>query len=93
VQVPGGRRGDYDLGELLTTARGLRERHDVPVILALGWSIDGPDVQREYYRTFFDQKFTMSEAARADLRAEAQLLGSLQSATFTDENYDVYVLW
>ncbi len=93
MQVPGGRRGDYDLAELLTTARGLRARHGVPVILALGWSIDGPDVQRKYYHTFFDQKFTMSEAARADLRTATERLGSLQSATFTDENYDVYVLW
>ena len=92
IQIPGGRRGDYNLRELLTTATELRSRYDVPVVMALGWWLDGENLQREYVGSFFEQTFTMSPADRTEFLARTELLGRLRAAVFTDENYDVFVL-
>jgi hypothetical protein len=91
-QGRGGRRGTCDLGELLATASSLRDRYGVPVILALGWTLDGDAVQQAYVGSFFAQTFTMSEASRAEFVDRTELLGRLRDAAFSDENYDVYVL-
>jgi hypothetical protein len=48
VQVPGGRRVDYSLGELLETATALRARYGVPIVMVLGWRLDGSDAQIMY---------------------------------------------
>ena len=93
IQIPGGRRNDYSLEELLHTAGELREQYGVPVVMALGWWIDGPQVQRAYGGTYFAQTFTVSSGARAEFQARTQFLGRLRAASFTDENYDVFVLW
>jgi hypothetical protein len=93
VWIPGGRRGDYSLGELLSTATDLRRRHDTPVVMALGWWLDGPDLQRAYAGTYFEQTFRTSPAERTEFLARTTLLGRLREASFTDENYDVFVLW
>jgi hypothetical protein len=88
-----GRRADYSLAELLSTAVALRERHGVPVVMVLGWWVDGPEVQRAYVGTWFEQVFTVSPEARTAFLARTEFLGRLRSASFTDENYDVFVLW
>ena len=88
-----GRRADYDLGELLRTATDLRDTHGVPVVMALGWFVDGPQTQRAYVGTWYEQVFTVNPADRDAFLAATQLLGRLRSASFTDENYDVFVLW
>jgi hypothetical protein len=93
IWIPGGRRGDYNLAELLVTSTALRQRHDTPVVMALGWRLDGPDVQRTYSGTYFEQTFSMSAVDRAEFLARTRLLGRLREASFTDENYDVFVLW
>jgi hypothetical protein len=90
--VPGGRRADYTLAELLATATELRDRWQVPVVMALGWSLNGPDGQVAYAGTFFEQRFRMSAADRTQFLARTEFLGSLREASFTDENYDVFVL-
>ena len=92
VQVPGGRRRDCDLGALLATAKELRARHQVPVILALGWWLDRAAPQSMYVGTFFEQTFTMTAAAREEFLRQTELLGRLRAAALTDENYDVFVL-
>jgi len=91
--IPGGRRADYNLAELLATATELRERWQAPVVMALGWRLDGPDNQVAYARTFFEQRFSMSAADRTEFLARTEHLGRLREASFTDENYDVFVLW
>ena len=91
--IPGGRRGDYNLAELLATATELRGRYDTPVVMALGWWLDGRDAQRMYAGTYVEQNFTMSAADREEFLARTEFLGRLRDATFTDENYDVFVLW
>jgi len=88
-----GRRADYDLGELLRTATELRDTHGVPVVMALAWFVDGPETQRAYVGTWYEQVFTVKPADRDAFLAQTQLLGRLRSASFTDENYDVFVLW
>jgi hypothetical protein len=88
-----GRRADYNLAELLSTAGALRDRHGVPVVMVLGWWVEGPEVQRAYVGTWFEQVFTVSPEARTAFLARTQFLGRLRSAAFTDENYDVFVLW
>jgi hypothetical protein len=93
IQVAGGRRGDYDLAELLATAIALRDQEGVPVLVALGWSLDDAALQWKYYGSFFTQRFTMTPAARAEFRARTEKLASFQDAAFTDENYDVFVVW
>jgi hypothetical protein len=91
--VPGGRRADYNLAELLATATELRARWQVPVVMALGWRLDGPDNQVAYPGTYFEQRFSMSAADRTEFLARTEFLGHLRDASFTDENYDVFVLW
>ena len=86
------RRHDCDIGALLATAKDLRARHQVPVILVLGWLLDGPDRQSMYVGTFFEQTFTMTASAREEFFRQTQLLGRLRDAPLTDENYDVFVL-
>jgi hypothetical protein len=93
IQKPGGRRADYNLGELLATATRLRDRYQTPVVMALGWYVDGPELQRAYYGTYFEQTFTVTPAERTEFLARTELLGKLRAASFTDENYDVFVLW
>jgi hypothetical protein len=93
IQIPGGRRNDCSLADLLATATDLRSRYGVPVIMALGWWLDGPAVQRAYAGTYFEQTFTVSASARSEFVARTQFLGRLRAASFTDENYDVFVLW
>jgi hypothetical protein len=93
VQVPGGRRADYNLGELLATATRLRDRYETPVVMALGWYVDGPEQQRAYYGTYFEQTFSVTPAERTEFLARTELLAKLRAASFTDENYDVFVLW
>jgi hypothetical protein len=88
-----GRRADYDLGELLRTATELRDAHGVPVVMALGWFVDGPETQRAYVGTWYEQLFTVKPPDRDAFLAQTQFLGRLRSASFTDENYDVFVLW
>lgn len=88
-----GRRADYDLGELLRTATELRATHGVPVVMALAWFVDGPETQRAYVGTWYEQVFTVHPHDRDAFLAATQLLGRLRSASFTDENYDVFVLW
>ena len=86
------RRHDCELGALLATAKELRARHQVPVILVLGWLLDGADRQSAYVGTFFEQTFTMTAAAREEFLRQTELLGRLRAAPMTDENYDVFVL-
>jgi hypothetical protein len=93
VWIPGGRRGDYSLAELLATATELRGRWQAPVVMALGWRLDGPDEQVAYAGSFLEQRFSMTAADRTEFLARTQLLGRLREASFTDENYDVFVLW
>lgn len=88
-----GRRADYDLGELLRTATELRAAHGVPVVMALAWFVDGPETQRAYVGTWYEQLFTVKPTDRDAFLAQTQLLGRLRQASFTDENYDVFVLW
>jgi hypothetical protein len=64
----------------------------VPVILALGWLLDGADRQSMYVGTFFEQRFTMSAVTRDEFLRQTELLGRLRDAPLTDENYDVFVL-
>ena len=92
IQVPGGRPHDCDLRALLATAKDLRARHQVPVILVLGWWLDGAERQSTYVGTFFEQTFAMTATAREDFLRQTELLGRLRAATLTDENYDVFVL-
>lgn len=91
--IPGGRRADYNLAELLSTATELRDRWKVPVVMALGWPLNGSDDQVVNAGTYFEQRFYMSAADRTEFLARTQFLGSLREASFTDENYDVFVLW
>ena len=92
VVVTEPRRHDCDLGALLATAKDLRARLQVPVILALGWLLDGADRQSMYVGTFFEQRFTMSAVTRDEFLRQTELLGRLRDAPLTDENYDVFVL-
>jgi len=92
IHTPGGRRRDYDLGELLATARDLRARYQVPVVIVLGWFLDGPEQQIAFPGMFFEQRFTMTSEAREAFRSQTELLGRLRDAIFTNENYDVFVL-
>ena len=46
-----------------------------------------------YLGTWYEQTFTVKPADRAAFLARTQLLGRLRNASFTDENYDVFVLW
>jgi hypothetical protein len=88
-----GRRADYDLGELLSTAATLRNRYEVPVVMVLGWWVNGPETQYAYVGTYFEQTFTLSSASRTEFLARTEMLGRLRDAQFSDEAYDVYVLW
>jgi len=92
VHVPGGRRRECDLGELLATAKELRARHQVPVVMALAWRLDGPWQQVAFPGMFFEQHFTMTPADREAFLGQTELLGRLHDAVFTNENYDVFVL-
>ncbi len=92
IQVPGGRRHELSLGELLATATEMRDRRGVPVVIALGWRLDGPDVQRAYNGTYFDQTFTLDATARTAFLRRVELLQRLRNAPSSDENYDVFVL-
>jgi hypothetical protein len=92
IQTPHRRRNDCDLGELLDAAKALRARHGVPVIVALGWRLDGPERQMAFARSFFEQTFTMTPAARDAFLAQTEFRGRMRNAVFTDENYDVFVL-
>lgn len=92
VHTPGGRRRDYDLAELLSDAQGLRMQHQVPIVIVLWWNLDGPPEQVAFSGMFFEQRFTMTAAAREAFLTQTRLLGRLHNAVFTNENYDVFVL-
>jgi len=87
------RRKDMSLSELLQLARDLRDRHGSPVVIALGWQLDGPPEQAIAKGTNFEETFTTTPAAIAEFRRRTQQLGSFRAATLSDENYDVFVLW
>jgi hypothetical protein len=93
LTVPGGRPHECDLEALLATAKDLRPRHQIPVVLVLGWLLDGADRQSMHGGTFFEQTFTTTAASRDAFLHETQLLGRLRDAPLTDENYGVFVLW
>jgi hypothetical protein len=93
LTVPGGRPHECDLEPLLATAKDLRARHQVPIVLVLGWLLDGSDRQSMYVGAFFEQTFTMTAASRDAFLHDTQLLGRLRDAPLTDESYDVFILW
>jgi hypothetical protein len=93
IRVVKGRRQDFSLSELLQVARELRDRHGQPVVIALGWRLDGPDEQKRMEGTLAEQRFTSSPEARAEFVRQTEWLASFRDARFTDENYDVFVLW
>lgn len=88
-----GRRSDFSLSELLEVTRDLRDRYRVPVVIVLGWQLDGPETQTVFPGTAFELTFTTTTAARAEFLQQTQHVASLRDARFTDENYDVFVLW
>jgi hypothetical protein len=93
VQVPGGRREDLSLGELLETATAMRARYDVPIVMVLGWRLDGADSQIMYANTPFESRFSMTPESRDAFLARTEAVVRLRVAVFTDENYDVFVMW
>lgn len=92
ASASGTRRSDLDLDELLATARSLRDRYGVPVVIALWWRLDGPPQQTAFQGMFFQQTFTMTPAAHDAFLTGTQLLGRFRDARFSNENYDVFVV-
>ena len=67
--------------------------HDVIVLEAVQAALDkGMAAIRKSFDKFVE-KGGMSAADREEFLARTEFLGRLRDATFTDENYDVFVLW
>jgi len=93
VQIVKGRPLDQTLSALLDAARQVRDRYESPVVIVLGWSLDGPEVQRINEGTVGQATFRTTAAAKAEFLRQTERLASFRDATLTDENYDVYVVW
>ena len=85
------RPGSFSLGDLLETARRLKEECGCPVVITMGWPLAQPGTLTNFRGTRFEETFVVTPEARAEFFAATQLLARL-GPTITDENYDVYLL-
>jgi hypothetical protein len=85
------RSTDYDLQSLLEAARRIHGDCGCPVVITLGWQLGALGTFANFAGTQFEERFTITEAARAEFLAATTLVARL-GPTLTDENYDVYVL-
>jgi hypothetical protein len=85
------RPGSSSLGDLLATARRLKEECGCPVVITMGWPLAQPGTFTNFGGTRFEETFVVTQETRAEFFAATQLLARL-GPTITDENYDVYLL-
>lgn len=84
-------REKLSLGELLNSARQVRNSEKRPVIIALGHfdlSKQSPPFEKRYS---YNKLFTWSSNELADFRAATVKVAEFKSAK-TDENYEIYLL-
>ena len=61
------------------------------MVITLGWQLGALGTFANFAGTQFEERFTITEAARAEFLAATTLVARL-GPTLTDENYDVYLL-
>jgi len=85
------RSTEYDLESLLDAARRIHADCGCPVVITLGWQLGALGTFANFAGTQFEERFTITAAARAEFLAATTLVARL-GPTLTDENYDVYLL-
>jgi len=85
------RSTEYDLQSLLEAARRIHADCGCPVVITLGWQLGTLGTFANFAGTQFEERFTITAAAREQFLAATTLVARL-GPTLTDENYDVYVL-
>lgn len=81
----------YGLDALLDAARRVGAECACPVVITLGWSLAEPGVRTSFAGTQFEERFVITDEARAAFLAATRHLARL-APTITDESYDVYAL-